>query len=106
MAKKVALNKRDRDKVKKILLERRADLLNDLDGTETEIDGLQDAKADDLDRAVEAGAMELLVTLRRHRAPRAGRDYSRPGKARQRHLREMRSVPGDGAESVLDLPVH
>ena len=63
MAKKVALNKRDRDKVKKILLERRADLLNDLDGTETEIDGLQDAKADDLDRAVEAGAMELLVTL-------------------------------------------
>ena len=63
MAKKVALNKRDRDKVKKNLLERRAELLNDLDGTETEIDGLQDAKADDLDRAVEAGAMELLVTL-------------------------------------------
>jgi DnaK suppressor protein len=63
MGKKVALNKRDRDKVKKKLLERRAELLNDLDGTETEIDGLQDAKADDLDRAVEAGAMELLVTL-------------------------------------------
>jgi RNA polymerase-binding transcription factor DksA len=63
MAKKVALNKRDREKVKKRLLARRAELLNDLDGTETEIDGLQDSKADDLDRAVEAGAMELLVTL-------------------------------------------
>mgnify|MGYP000959236116 CR=1 FL=1 len=63
MAKKIALNKRDREKVKKKLLERRAELLNDLNGTETEIDGLQDAKADDLDRAVEAGAMELLVTL-------------------------------------------
>ncbi len=63
MAKKVALNKRDREKVKKKLLDRRAELLNDLNGTETEIDGLQDAKADDLDRAVEAGAMELLVTL-------------------------------------------
>ena len=63
MAKKIALNKRDREKVKKKLLDRRAELLNDLNGTETEIDGLQDAKADDLDRAVEAGAMELLVTL-------------------------------------------
>ena len=63
MAKKSALNKRDRDKVKKHLLERRAELLNDLDGTEQEIDTLQDPKADDLDRAVEAGAMELLVTL-------------------------------------------
>ena len=38
MAKKSALNKRDRDKVKKHLLERRAELLNDLDGTEQEID--------------------------------------------------------------------
>lgn len=63
MAKKSALNKRDRDKIKKQLLERRAELLNDLDGTEQEIDTLQDPKADDLDRAVEAGAMELLVTL-------------------------------------------
>ena len=63
MAKKVALNKRDREKVKKILLARRAELLSDLDGTEHEIDELQDPKADDLDRAVEAGAMELLVAL-------------------------------------------
>ena len=63
MAKKVALNKRDREKVKKILLQRRAELLSALDGTEHEIDELQDPKADDLDRAVEAGAMELLVAL-------------------------------------------
>ncbi len=63
MTKKSALNKRDRDKIKKQLLERRAELLNNLDGTEQEIDTLQDPKADDLDRAVEAGAMELLVTL-------------------------------------------
>ena len=63
MAKKVALNKRDREKVKKLLLARRAALLSDLDGTEHEMDELQDPKADDLDRAVEAGAMELLVAL-------------------------------------------
>lgn len=63
MAKKVALNKRDREKIKKMLLVRRAELLSDLDGTEHEIDELQDPKADDLDRAVEAGAMELLVAL-------------------------------------------
>ncbi len=63
MAKKVALNKRDREKMKKRLLVRRAELLSDLDGTEHEIDELQDPKADDLDRAVEAGAMELLVAL-------------------------------------------
>ncbi len=63
MVKKAALNKRDRDRVKKQLLQRRAELLADLDGTEHEIDTLQDPKADDLDRAVEAGAMELLVTL-------------------------------------------
>ena len=63
MAKRVALNKRDRDKMKTWLLARRAELLADLDGTETEIDQLQDPKADDLDRAVEAGTMELLVAL-------------------------------------------
>ncbi len=63
MAKKTALNKREREKVKKLLLERRAALMSDLDGTEQEIDELQDPKADDLDRAVEAGAMELLVAL-------------------------------------------
>ncbi len=63
MAKKVALAKRDRERIKKMLLVRRAELLSDLDGTEHEIDELQDPKADDLDRAVEAGAMELLVTL-------------------------------------------
>ena len=63
MAKKVALNKKERDKVKQQLLARRAELMADLDGTEHEIDALQDPKADDLDRAVEAGAMELLVTL-------------------------------------------
>ena len=63
MGRRVALNKRDRDKIKKRLLARRAELFADLDGTEQEIDTLQDSKADDLDRAVEAGAMELLVTL-------------------------------------------
>ncbi|MCY3738836.1 MAG: TraR/DksA family transcriptional regulator [Gemmatimonadaceae bacterium] len=63
MAKRVALNKRDREKMKKYLLARRSDILDDLDGTEQEIDTLQDPKADDLDRAVEAGAMELLVAL-------------------------------------------
>ena len=57
MAKKVALNKRDREKIRKMLLARRAELLSDMDGTEHEIDELQDPKADDLDRAVEAGAM-------------------------------------------------
>lgn len=63
MAKRVALSKRDRDKMKKHLLERRAEILADLDGNEQDIDKLQDPKADDLDRAVEAGAMELLVAL-------------------------------------------
>ena len=37
--------------------------MSDIDGTEQQIDELQDPKADDLDRAVEAGAMELLVAL-------------------------------------------
>ena len=63
MTKKVTLNKRERERIKKMLLVRRAELLSDLDGTEHEIDELQDPKADDLDRAVEAGAMELLVAL-------------------------------------------
>ena len=63
MAKRVAITKRDRDKVKKQLLDRRAELLADLDGNESDIDTLQEPKADDLDRAVEAGAMELLVAL-------------------------------------------
>ena len=63
MSKRVALNKRDRDRMRKRLLERRAELLADLHGNETEIDHLQDPKADDLDRAVEAGTMELLVAL-------------------------------------------
>ena len=63
MSKRVAITKRDRDKMRKQLLDRRAELLTDLDGNETNIDNLQDPKADDLDRAVEAGAMELLVAL-------------------------------------------
>ena len=63
MAKRVAINKRERDRMKKLLLERRAEILTDLAGNEHEIDTLQDPKADDLDRAVEAGAMELLVAL-------------------------------------------
>lgn len=58
-----ALNKRELEKLRKYLLERRAQLLNDLDGTADAIDNLQDPKADDFDRAVEAGTMELLVTL-------------------------------------------
>lgn len=63
MAPKMAINKEDCEKIRKMLLVRRAELLSELDGTEHEIDELQDPKADDLDRAVEAGAMELLVTL-------------------------------------------
>ena len=58
-----ALTKRELEKLRKWLLERRAQLLNDLDGTTDAIDNLQDPKADDFDRAVEAGTMELLVTL-------------------------------------------
>ena len=63
MAKRVAITKRDRDKMRKQLLGRRAELVADLDGNESDIDTLQEPKADDLDRAVEAGAMELLVAL-------------------------------------------
>lgn len=63
MAKKMTLNKREKERLRKKLLQRRAELLNDLSGTENEIDNLQDPKADDLDRAVEAGTMELLVAL-------------------------------------------
>jgi len=63
MAKRVTLTKREKEKLKKKLLQRRTELLNDLLGTESEIDNLQDPKADDFDRAVEAGAMELLVAL-------------------------------------------
>lgn len=63
MAKRVTLTKRDKERIKKQLLQRKAEILNDLVGTESEIDELQDPKADDLDRAVEAGAMELLVAL-------------------------------------------
>ncbi|HCV24098.1 MAG: hypothetical protein CME13_02765 [Gemmatimonadetes bacterium] len=63
MAKRVAITKRDRDKMRKQLLDRRAELVADLDGNESDIDILQEPKADDLDRAVEAGAMELLVAL-------------------------------------------
>ena len=63
MAKKSTFTKRERDKIKKKLLVRQAELMHDLDGNETEIDDLQDSKADDLDRAVDAGAMELLVAL-------------------------------------------
>ena len=63
MSKRVALNKRDREKMKKKLLAHRAELVADLDGTDAEIDQLQDPSADDLDRAVEAGTMELLVAL-------------------------------------------
>lgn len=62
-SKAAALTKRDLEKTRKWLLERRAQLLNDLDGTANAIDNLQDPKADDFDRAVEAGTMELLVTL-------------------------------------------
>ena len=63
MVEKVALNKRERLKMKRRLRDRRAELIADLQGNETEIDHLQDPKADDLDRAVEAGTMELLVAL-------------------------------------------
>lgn len=61
--KAATLTKRELEKIRKWLLERRSQLLNDLDGTANAIDNLQDPKADDFDRAVEAGTMELLVTL-------------------------------------------
>jgi DnaK suppressor protein len=63
MAKKAVFTKRERDKIKKKLLGHHAELMRDLDGNEMDIDHLQDPKADDLDRAVDAGAMELLVAL-------------------------------------------
>jgi len=63
MAKKPTLTKRDKERIRKQLLARKAEILNELVGTESGIDELQDPKADDLDRAVDAGAMELLVAL-------------------------------------------
>ena len=63
MSKKTKLNQRDIEHIKKMLLDRKAEIINDLYGREVEVDGLQNPKADDLDRAVEAGAMELLVAL-------------------------------------------
>lgn len=59
----VTLSKKEKEQVRRQLLQRRAEILNDLHGNSSEIDRLQDPKADDLDRAVEAGAMELLVAL-------------------------------------------
>jgi len=63
MTKKATLTKRDIERIKKKLFKRRAELLNDLYTSRQDIDRLQDPKADDLDRAVEAGALELMVTL-------------------------------------------
>ena len=63
MTKKVTLTRREKEKIKKRLLQRHTELLSDLIGTENEIGHLQPSKADDLDRAVEAGAIELLVAL-------------------------------------------
>ena len=45
MSKRVALNKRNREKMKKKLLAHRAELVADLDGTDAEIDQLQDPLA-------------------------------------------------------------
>jgi DnaK suppressor protein len=59
----VSLTKKEKEQLRKQLLLRRSEILNDLSGNSSEIDRLQDPKADDLDRAVEAGAMELLVAL-------------------------------------------
>ena len=78
MAKRVAISKRDREKMKKYLLARRSDILDDLDGTEQEIDTLQDPKADDLDRALEdlrrfplreSASQRLARALRERRTP-------------------------------------
>jgi DnaK suppressor protein len=63
MNKKIALTSKEKEQLKKQLQQRRAEILNDLHGNASEIDKLQNPKADDLDRAVEAGAIELLVTL-------------------------------------------
>ena len=62
--------------MKKVLLVRRAELLSDLDGTEHEIDELQDPKADDLDRAVEAGGHGAFSSPGGYRAPRAGGSHA------------------------------
>ncbi|MEW6751523.1 MAG: TraR/DksA family transcriptional regulator [Candidatus Latescibacterota bacterium] len=63
MNKKVALNKRDRERIKKVLTDRKNEILSDLMGNETQVDKYQEPKADELDKAVDAGAMELLVAL-------------------------------------------
>ena len=63
MAKKNTLTKREKEKVKKELLRRRAELFDELYGMGSETEKSKDFKADDLDRAVEAGTMELRVTL-------------------------------------------
>jgi DnaK suppressor protein len=98
MAKKVTLAKRDRERIKKKLLQRKAEILNDLYGSKTEIDKFQDPKADDLDRAVEAGAMELLVAL---------------GDSERRELEEilvaldkLESGTYGKCEACLDEPLH
>lgn len=63
MAKQTTLSKRENEKVKKKLQQRRVELLNDVYDMENEMENIRNFKADDLDRAVEAGAMELLVAL-------------------------------------------
>lgn len=98
MAKRVALNKRDREKMKKRLLDRRAELLSDLEGNEDDIDRLQDPKADDLDRAVEAGAMELLVAL--------GDTERREIEEIQLALEKLEAGTYGKCEACLDEPLH
>ena len=98
MAKRVALNKREREKMKKRLLARRNELLADLAGNEDDIDRLQDPKADDLDRAVEAGAMELLVAL--------GDTERREIEEIQLALEKLESGTYGKCEACLDEPLH
>ncbi|MFH1570117.1 MAG: TraR/DksA family transcriptional regulator [Gemmatimonadota bacterium] len=98
MAKRVALSKRERDKIKKQLLDRRGELLADLAGNEDDIDRLQDPKADDLDRAVEAGAMELLVAL--------GDTERREIEEIQLALEKLESGTYGKCEACLDEPLH
>jgi DnaK suppressor protein len=98
MSKRVALNKRDRDKVRKQLMDRRAELLKDLHGNEAEIDQLQDPKADDLDRAVEAGTMELLVAL--------GDTERRELEEILLSLEKLETGTYGKCEACLDTPLH
>ena len=70
-----------------------------MDGTEHEIDELQDPKADDLDRAVEARDYGAFGGARGYRAPRVGgRSYW--------HSRKLDSTTYGKCEACLEKPLN